>query len=116
MNLSNPLGLDIITEYDEKGIPWKWYYVVEQMEQDGPGALDLLFEYYQEFNSHFDPWLNYLLACSYFSDRELNFPENRRARRYLEQKVQKLLKKCKKDISINEFLSTYKSELTQKQK
>ena len=105
-------SLSLISEYDQNGIPWLWYEVCQALQQHGVQAIDQLFDYFQQYNHNFDPWVNYLLACSYFTEDELQFPTNRQSRRKLELKVRKLLSKHKSSImTSNEFISKYKSEL-----
>ena len=105
--------LKLVNDSDPSGIPWDWHIVRDLMMKYGVQSLPAVFAYYQEFNPHFDPWCNYLLSISYFTEEELNFPTNRSMRRNLELKVRKLMKKHKKDdITVNEFLNMYKNELS----
>ena len=103
-------SLSLTSEYDQNGIPWLWYEVCQALQQHGVQAIDQLFDYFQQYN----PWVNYLLACSYFTEDELQFPTNRQSRRKLELKVRKLLGKHKNNqtfMTSSEFISKYKLEL-----
>ena len=106
-------ALSLISETDKNGIPWEWYAVRDNMNKMGVKALPLIFDYYQAQNKNFDPWTNYLLSCSYFTDKELNFPCNRSDRRKLEDKVKKMMKKLPKNkresLTMTEFLNLYKN-------
>ena len=46
---------------------------VQAIPGEFPG-IDHLFDYFQQYNTNFDQWVNYLLACSYFTEDELQFP------------------------------------------
>jgi hypothetical protein len=105
--------MELISDYDENGVPWKWHYVKERLDEDGVQALDILFDYYQEFNPYFDAWINYLLACSYFTDKELNFPTNRQTRKALKHRVEKIMKNVidKDAMTMSQFLSQFRDDL-----
>ena len=89
--------LNIVSDTDVSGVPWAWYEVREKLCEKGIGALQDVFEYYQEYNHFFDPWTNYLLACSHFDKEELNGKNNRQYRKQLEFKVKKLIKQQAKE-------------------
>jgi hypothetical protein len=85
--------LQFITECDSSGVPYAWYDVRNKMMEKGVGALNDVFYYYQEHNHFFDPWINYLSACSHFDEEELNGKNNRQYRKQVEWKVKQLMKK-----------------------
>ena len=85
--------LKIVSDCDSSGIPWTWYEVRKKMCEKGVGALNDVFEYYEEHNQFFDSWTNYLLTLSHFDKEELDGKQNRQYRKQLECKVKKLMKK-----------------------
>ena len=105
--------MELISDYDENGVPWRWHYVKAQLNEHGVQALNLLFDYYQEFNPYFDPWVNYLLACSYFTEKELDFPTSRQTRKALKYRVEKIMNNIKDAdaLTMNQFISQYRDDL-----
>ena len=96
----------LISDTDEKGVPYSFYPVRDALCERGIGALDMLFEYYMEHNTHFDEWINYLLAIAPFSEQELGMPHCKRERQKLERKVKQLINKRKKNKNgdLHDFL------------
>jgi hypothetical protein len=78
------------------GLPYAWLDVREALMKDGPAqALGQIYDYYQERNPSMDSWMNYLLACSHFTKEELGDPVGKGARRRLELRIKKAMKKNK---------------------
>ena len=99
----------LVSNVDPKtGEDLDWIMVKEYLVENGPvKGLEKVFEYYEMKNPKMDPWVNYLLACSHFTEEELNgTPMNRAYRRRLESKIAKLMKMRGKDknTSLHQFL------------
>lgn len=84
---------DVVRSVDADGVPYSFYPVREALCKEGPAAMPILFEWYNDNNPHFDPWINYLLTLSHFTKEELGLKPNRATRKALELKVKKLMKK-----------------------
>jgi hypothetical protein len=55
--------------------------------------------------------MNYLLACSHFTKEELGDPTTRTARRRLELKLRKAVKKQKGAMNVRQFYHEHGAEL-----
>lgn len=87
----------------ETGLKYTWLEIRETLVNDGVDkALPLIFEYYLREAKGFDPYSVYLLACSHFTKEELGDPINKGAKRRLELKIRRLLKK-EKNAETNPF-------------
>lgn len=88
----------------DTGLKYTWLEIRDTLMNEGVAkALPLIFQYYLQEAKGFDPYSVYLLACSHFSKEELGDPANRNARRRLELKIRKLLKKEKNADKVNPF-------------
>ena len=92
----------LISDSDEAGVPLDWYPVRADVVKNGVGAIESIFDYYQE-HTQFDPWVNYQLACSYFTDEELGLTGNRAFRRALEGKVKRMMVMKKKNPNMSDW-------------
>lgn len=85
----------------------EWTEILEHLKEHGPSqTLELIFDFYERY-SPLDAWSNYLLACSHFTEEDLNIcPTNRGTRRQLERRIAKLIKQRGKDphTAMNQFL------------
>ena len=93
---------NLISDSDETGVPLDWYPVRADVVKNGVGAIESIFDYYQE-HTQFDPWVNYQLACSYFTDEELGLTGNRAFRRALEGKVKRMMVMKKKNPNMSDW-------------
>ncbi len=89
--------LRLTSDTDEKGIPWDWFDVVDELKEHGVLAIESLFDYYETYNTHFDSWTNYLLTCSHFSEQELGYPTSKKAKLKLQKKVNQLMRNARKN-------------------
>ena len=101
--------LNLVSEYNIDGVPHEWLKIRDRLVKENniyPGAIDDIFHYYEAHNEKFDSWTNYLLACSIFTDKELNLPTCKKEREKLEKKIKQLLRKRDKnpDENLHEFL------------
>ena len=111
--LENFETLSLISDTNEAGIPWRWFLVKNELKNNGINALNLLFDYYQEFNTNFDPWCNFLISKSHFTDEEMTRNhKNRRVVSHLEQRVHRIIKQEKENqnITMEKFLNNYVEE------
>ena len=76
---------------DNLDIPLAFVPVREALMEHGIDAIDILFYYYMDANIHFDPWVNYLCACSAFPISELDDKRNRKTILRLEAYVKQLM-------------------------
>ena len=78
------------------GIDYAWLDIREALMEGGPAkALGLIYDYYQDRNPSMDSYMNFLLALSHFSKQELGDPVTKGARRRLELRIKKAMKKQK---------------------
>jgi hypothetical protein len=84
---------EVVRTVDADGVPYSFYPVRDALCKEGPAAMPILFEWYNENNQQFDPWINFLLTLSHFSEQEMGLKPNRATRKALELKVKKLMKK-----------------------
>lgn len=78
------------------GIDYAWLDIREALMEQGPAkVLGQIYDYYQDRNPSMDSWMNYLLACSHFTKEELGDPIGKGARRRLELRIKKAVKKNK---------------------
>ena len=97
----------------DTGLDLDWLEVRDYLCEHGAAkGLEKVFDYYQMKNPRMEAYVNYLLACSHFTEEELEgTPINRAYRRRLETKVKKLLKKRESDkhTPIHQFLHDNKN-------
>ena len=95
------------------GLPYAWLDILEVLTEGGPAkALPLIFSYYQERNPGMDDYMLYLLACSHFTKEELGDPVTKGARRRLELRIKKAVKKNKGPVSnFRQFYAEHREEL-----
>ena len=95
------------------GLPYAWLDVREALMEGGPAkALPHIYAYYQERNPQMDSYMNYLLACSHFTKEELGDPTTKGARRRLELRIKKALKKNKGPVqNVRQFYYENGAEL-----
>ena len=86
------------TNIEEKTTNYEWEKVKQELMKDGIKAIKFVFEYYQQENPKFDPWINFCLASSHFTKEELE-GSGKSYKKRLEYEVKKLMKKSK----TNEF-------------
>ena len=87
-------------------LKYSWLDIREVLMSDGPSkALPMIYDYYMEEGNRLDPYTNFLLACSHFTSEELGDPVTKSAKRRLELRLRKLLKKRAKNPheSFNKF-------------
>ena len=100
--------LNLVSEYNIDGVPHEWLKIRDRLVKEGvyPNSVTDIFQYYEKHNEKFDSWTNYLLACSIFTDKELNLPTCKKERVHLEKKIKQLLRKRDKnpDENLHEFL------------
>lgn len=86
------------------GLKYSWLDAREVLVNEGVAkALPLLFDYYMEENPNMDPMINYHFACHHFSQEEMGLPANKSAKRRLELRIRKLLKKKNPTDSMKKF-------------
>ena len=94
------------------GLSYAWLDIREALMEGGPAkGLPLIFDYYCEHNPSMDTYMNFLLACSHFTKEELEMPTTKGARRRLELKMKKLMKKQKGPINHRQFYYENGAEL-----
>ena len=95
------------------GLPYAWLDILEELTEGGPAkALPMIYEYYMERNPNMDSYMNYLLACSHFTKEELGDPTTKGARRRLELRIKKAIKKNKGPIqNFRQFYHEHGAEL-----
>jgi hypothetical protein len=94
------------------GLPYAWLDIREALMEGGPAkGLPMIFDYYCERNPSMDAYTNYLLACSHFTTEELEMPTSKGARRRLELRIKKAVKKHKGPMNINKFYYENGAEL-----
>jgi hypothetical protein len=98
----------------ESGLPYAWLDIREALIEGGPAkALPMIFDYYCERNPYMDSYTNYLLACSHFTKEELEMPNSKGARRRLELRIKKAVKKNKGPIqNYRQFYYEHAGELS----
>ena len=89
-------------------LPYDWLDILDKFKENVGNEIAVLpdiFQYYQDHSEHFDSWVNYLLACSHFTEYELGLPTSKKMRNKLENKIQQLIRKRKKNPheNINSF-------------
>ncbi len=84
-------SLSLVTDTDDKGVPWEWQNICCLLNHRGAGAINDLFDYYLEHNKNFDPWTNYLITLSHFSEGDFEVPKNWVRRAKLEERVRKII-------------------------
>lgn len=95
------------------GLAYAWLDIREALVEFGPAkALPMIFDYYCERNNAMDAYMNYLLACSHFTKEELGDPTTKGARRRLELRMKKVLKKNKGPVqNVKQFYYENGAEL-----
>lgn len=98
------------------GLSYDWLEIRRVLMEEGVAkALPLMMDYYvEQSKGKFDPYMCYMLATSHFTKEELELPSTRAARRSLELKIRKLLKKEKKTQPTRQFLYEHGAELLKK--
>ena len=95
------------------GMPYAWLDILEVLAEGGPAkALPHIYDYYCEINPLMDSYMNYLLACSHFTKEELGDPVTKGARRRLELRLKKAVKKNKGPVqNIRQFYHEHGAEI-----
>ncbi len=94
------------------GLTYDWLEIREMLVSGIPvgKVLPLMFDYYESNNPAMSSWSNYLLACSHFTEHELNDGQaNKAYRRKLEVKVKRLIRARKQDQHTNIHDFVYKN-------
>jgi hypothetical protein len=98
----------LVSNIDEDGNNLEWMAIIDYLNENGnvSKGLEMIYDFYQNKNPNMGSWMNYLLACSHFSEEELGLPCNRYGRKALERKCAKLIKARKADphSNINQFM------------